>query len=181
MSSCAEGAMRIVLVSAVLLSALSMAGCAVVPTINPQVSASAQVAGSEQFVLAYHPQMGFVRGTRSVLANFGRPLEPASGPNRAVEACREAAWAEAVKLGARNIEAASAGPEHVNAKRQCVGPVRMRITYDKPVSGYEVREATLTCVVDRKGKLIKAFDPKTAASEIANGSQAPQAALWQPS
>lgn len=154
---------RVALISAVLPSALSMAGCTVIPAINPQVSASSLPAESDQTVLAYYPQAGFVRGTRSVLANFGRPLEPASGPNRAVEACREAAWAEAVKLGARNIEAVSAGPEHVNAKRQFVGPVRMRITYDKPMSGYEVREATLTCVVDPKGKLIDASHPSVRA------------------
>jgi hypothetical protein len=138
------------------IAALSVAGCAnaratwqqlLVATREPQ-------AQDEKSVLAYYPQIGFVRGTRTVLARLGIPLEPAPGPNRTVEACREAVWREAAKLGARDIEAVSAGPERRNEKGQFVGPVRLRITYYKLLGGYEVREATLTCIVDPEGKFV---------------------------
>src|SRR4051812_42683260 len=78
---------------------------------------------------------------------------PARGPNRAVAACREAVQAEAGKLGARSSEAVSAGPEQRNRQGQTVGPVRVRITYER-LGGYEVREATMRCVVDRSAKVV---------------------------
>jgi hypothetical protein len=61
--------------------------------------------------------------------------------------------AEAMKLGAKEVEAASTGPDRSNAKGQLVGSVRMRITYARP-NGYEVRLADMTCVVDRNGKIV---------------------------
>jgi len=106
-------------------------------------------------VLSYLPQVGFVRATRPVLAALGTPLQSAPGPNRAVKACRETVWAEAAKLGAREIEAVSARPEHLNGKGQFVGRVRIRVTYER-WSGKEVREITLTCVVGRDGAFIDA-------------------------
>ena len=83
------------------------------------------------------------------------PLQSAAGPNRAVEACGKAVREEAAKLGAQNVEVVSAGPEHRNEKGQFVGPIRARITYPRFWS-VEVREATMTCIVDGDGKLIKA-------------------------
>ena len=111
------------------------------------------------------------------MAAFEMKLRP-TGPNRTVEACRQAVWAQAAPLGAREIEAVSAGPDQLNDEGQVVGPVRTWITYERP-SGYEVREATLTCVVDLEGKFVDAFDPATRAPETGDGSQlretAPQA------
>jgi len=89
------------------------------------------------------------------LATLGSPLETAPGRNRTVEACRAVAWGEAQKLGAREIEAVSAGPDRPNGKGGFVGPVRMRITYARP-DGYEVRLADMTCVVDRSGRIVDA-------------------------
>lgn len=114
-----------------------------------------QAAGGEDIVTAYVPQAGEVRGTRAALATLGSPLAAAPGRNRTVEACRAVAWAEAQKLGAKEIEAVSAGPDRPNAKGGFVGPVRMRITYARP-DGYEVRLADMTCVVDRRGKIVDA-------------------------
>lgn len=149
---------QIVLVGTTLLASLLTPGCANIVSSLKQLSAAEAQPSTEdgQTLLAYYPQVGFVRGSRPVLANLGSPLEPAPGLNRAVEACREAAWTEAVKLGAREIEAVSAGPERLNEKGQFVGPVRMRITYYKLLGGYEVREARLMCVVDPEGKLVHA-------------------------
>ena len=106
--------------------------------------------------MTYVPQTGQVRGTRAAIASLGSPLTPAPGRNRTVQACRDVAQAEAVKLGAREIEAVSAGADRRNNKGQFVGPVCMRITYARP-TGYEVRLADMTCVVDAKGKIVDAF------------------------
>ena len=111
--------------------------------------------GGEEIVTAYVPPLGQVRGTRAALATLGSPLPAAPGRNRTVEACRAMTEAEAMKLGAKDVEAASAGPDRPNAKGQFVGPVRMRITYARP-NGYEVRLADMTCVVDRNGKIVDA-------------------------
>jgi hypothetical protein len=107
-------------------------------------------------VVVWVPQTGFVRGTRTTIAALGSPLQPAPGLNRTVEACRDRVQSEATKMGAQNVEAVSAGPQRRNEKGQIVGPVRMRITYARPV-GYEVREAVLMCVVDSKGKVVDAY------------------------
>ena len=114
-----------------------------------------QAAGDEDIVTVSVPQAGEVRGTRAALATLGSPLETAPGRNRTVEACRAVAWGEAQKLGAREIEAVSAGPDWPNGKGGFVGPVRMRITYARP-DGYEVRLADMTCVVDRSGRIVDA-------------------------
>jgi hypothetical protein len=114
-----------------------------------------QAAGGEDIVTVSIPQAGEVRGTRAALATLGAPLEAAPGRNRTVEACRAVAWGEAQKLGAREIEAVSAGPDRSNGKGGFVGPVRLRITYARP-NGYEVRLADMTCVVDSRGRIVDA-------------------------
>jgi len=82
-----------------------------------------------------------------------------------MDVCRRAIAAEAVKLRARKIETVPAGPEQMDKKGQRVAPVHVRITYDKPAGGYEVREATLMCVVDQAGKFVDAFDPLKRTAE----------------
>lgn len=116
----------------------------------------ASAASQAETTLVYVPQTGYVRGTPEALASLGTPLRAASGPNRTVEACREVVLSEAAKIGAREVEAVSAGPHRRDAKGRYVGPVHMRITYAR-LGGYEVREATMTCLVDRNGKIVDAF------------------------
>jgi|SRR5215207_1510580 hypothetical protein len=141
--------LRLVLISTTLIATLCTAECAeLVGALRQPSTAFASGAKSDEPVVEFRPQLGFVRGPRSVLATLGSPLTPAPGPNRTVAPCREAA-----KLGARNIEAVSAGPARLNKKRQFVGRVRIRIMYQK-LLGYEVRESTMTCVVDRAGKIV---------------------------
>src|SRR5690242_7410648 len=146
--------LRLVLISTTLMATLSTAECADLAGAPRQPSAaSAPEAPGNEPVVEFRPQLGFVRGTRSALATLGSPLKPARGPNRTVAPCRAAAWAEAAKLGARNIEAVSAGRARLNKKGQFVGRVRMRIMYQK-LLGYEVRESTMTGVVDRAGNVV---------------------------
>ena len=139
-------------VAATSAESTSAAGWRMPTQISPR---EASQAGGEETVTVWVPQTGLVRGTRSAVAGLGTPLQPAPGRNRAVEACRKVVQAEAAKLGAREVEAVSAGPERRNDKGQFVGPVRVRITYARP-SGTEVRTADMTCVVDAKGRIVDA-------------------------
>ncbi|WP_375457897.1 hypothetical protein [uncultured Enterovirga sp.] len=118
--------------------------------------APAPVAGGPDGELAtsFLSGIGMVLATRQVMAKIGRPLEPAPGPNRTVEACRDAAWAEASKLGATTIEAASAGRQGVDRQGRATAPVRMRITYPN-LMGFEVREAVMICTIDRRGTILE--------------------------
>jgi hypothetical protein len=110
----------------------------------------------DEVTLAYVPQTGYVRATPRTLASLGQPLRPALGPNRTVDACRTVVQSEAAKLGAKEVEAVSRGPHQVARGGHLVGSVDMRITYAVP-GGYEVREATMTCIVDRNGAIVDAF------------------------
>lgn len=123
-----------------------------------QISPASRAQG-EEVVSAYVPNTGYVRGTPQAVAAIGAPLEAAPGPNRTVEACRDVVESEASKIGAREVEAVSAGPHRRNRRGQYEGPVRMRITY-ATANGFEVREATMTCIVDGRGKIV---DAKAAA------------------
>ena len=121
------------------------------------LGSAAQAAG-EPTILSYVPQTGFVRGTSTALASLGRPLEPAPGQNRTVETCRDVVVGEASKVGAREIEAASGGAERRDGEGHYFAPVRFRITYARP-GGLEVRESTMTCVVDTRNQIVDAYIP----------------------
>ena len=110
----------------------------------------------ERIVEAFVPKTGQVRGTRIAIATIGMSLRPAPGPNRTVKACRAVVAKEAAKLGAREVEAVSAGPEHLTTSRKFVAPVKFRITY-KTRKAYEVRISVLSCVVSRRNKLLNAY------------------------
>ena len=113
-------------------------------------------ANGEQTTYALVPQTGIVRGTPTAIAAIGRPLLASAEPNRTVTPCRDTVQGEAIKAGARDVEAVSAGAEHVDRKGHYFAPVKMRITYSS-LGIYEVREATLTCIVDRQGKIVDAY------------------------
>ena len=110
----------------------------------------------ERILEALVPKTGRVRGTRTAIATIGMSLRPAPGPNRTVKACRAAVAREALRFGAREVEAVSAGREHVTTARRFVAPVKFRVTY-KTRRAYEVRISILTCVVNRRSKLLNAY------------------------
>ena len=122
--------------------------------LNPISAQSA--ANGERTVSSFVPGTGMVRGTPESLASIGRPLPRRAGINHTVETCRATVESEAMKLGAKQVEAASAGRDHLDRKGHYVGPVLLRVTYVRP-TGYEVRETTLTCIVDRAGKIVDAY------------------------
>ena len=109
--------------------------------------------------MSWVPNTGFVKGTSAVLATIGQPLAEVPGPNRTVEICRTTMWSEASKAGANEIEAISAGPDKRDSKGDYFAPVVMRLTYERPMA-YEVREATLICVVDPNGGIVGAYMPE---------------------
>ncbi len=113
-------------------------------------------AQSQVTELAWVPQTGWVRGTPAALASIGRPLEFASGRNRTVDACRSIVQAEAGKLRAKEVEVFSAGEDKLTKKGEYIAPVRVRITYPNWF-GYDVREATMTCIVDRRLQIVNAY------------------------
>lgn len=121
------------------------------------ISAASEATG-EQIIMSFVPGTGFVRGTSAALASIGQPLSPVPGRNRTVETCRTTVWSEASKVGAKEIEAVSAGPDRQDRKGHYFAPVLMRLTYDRPMV-YEVREAMLICVVDRRGGIVDAYTP----------------------
>jgi hypothetical protein len=116
---------------------------------------AASVRGDKSPII-WVPGTGYVTGAPDVLATIGQPLAGARGRNRTVEPCRETVLSEASKLGAIGVEAAPLGPEQKDPKGRIFSSVDMRITYKVP-GGFELRRATLTCVVDRTGRIVDAY------------------------
>jgi hypothetical protein len=118
-------------------------------------------------VLVYVPQTGYVTGEPDVIATIGKPLPAVAGRNRTVEPCRDAVFTEASKLGALDVEAVSAGHEKRDRRGRIFAPVDMRITY-KVNGGYELRRATLVCILDRKGRIADAYpiDPPEPQPQV---------------
>lgn len=161
---------RIDTIAAGLMATLGLAGCVEHLAQGPERNTSAAtwqmpwqispITGAseqrEETVPAFVPESGFVRATPQTMASIGKPLEPRPGPNFTVETCRDTVLSEAKKVGARDVEAVSAGAHHRDAKGNYVAPVLIRITYASLIT-YSVREATLTCIVDRDRKIVDAF------------------------
>ncbi len=101
--------------------------------------------------------VGMVRGTRQALASVGHALPQGPGPNRTVDTCRKTVAGATADYGeAKEVEAASVGPDHIDARGDYVGRVLVRVDYVRPW-GYEVREAVLTCIVDPNEKIVDAY------------------------
>jgi hypothetical protein len=115
-------------------------------------------AAGEQTVLSFVPGTGLVKGTPTALRSIGQPLPAAPGRNRTVDTCRDTVVSEAGKAGAKEVEAVSAGADKTDRKGDYFAPVLFRITYARPAA-YEVREAMMICVVNRKGGIVDAYMP----------------------
>jgi hypothetical protein len=86
------------------------------------------------------------------------PLPAAAATTPAVRACRAAVEAQASKYGAREVEAAPAGPQKRLRGGGSFAPVRIRVTYQGP-GGPEVRESSLICVTDGAGQIVDVYTP----------------------
>ena len=118
----------------------------------------ASAAAGEQTVLSMVPGTGLVKGTSVALQSIGQPLPEVPGRNRTVDTCRATVQGEASKTGMKQVEAVSAGADKVDKKGDYFAPVLFRLTYDRPMM-YEVRQATMICVVDKKGGIVDAYMP----------------------
>ena len=122
-----------------------------------QLTPTPEALGGEPTVTALVPGVGPVRAKPDVAARIGTPLQPVTGPNRTVLACRSIVTKRARELGARDVEAVSAGPEQRDGRGHYSAPVKVRITY--PATGgreAQVTEATLACEVDARQKIVDA-------------------------
>ena len=115
-------------------------------------------AAGEQPVLSLVPGTGFVKGTPAALQSIGQPLPEVAGRNRTVDTCRATVQSEATKTGMKQVEAVSAGADKMDKKGDYFAPVLFRLTYDRPMM-YEVRQATMICVVDKTGGIVDDYMP----------------------
>lgn len=118
----------------------------------------ASAAAGEQTILSMVPGTGLVKGTTLALQSIGQPLQEVPGRNRTVDTCRAVVMSEAGKAGMKQVEAVSMGADKTDKKGDYFAPVLFRITYDRPMM-YEVRQATMICVVNRKGAIVDAYMP----------------------
>jgi hypothetical protein len=125
------------------------------------IGAASEVAG-EETIMSMVPGTGLVKGTSVALQSIGQPLPEVPGRNRTVDTCRAVVTSEATKAGAKQVEAVSAGADKTDRKGDYFAPVLFRITYDRPMM-YEVREAAMICVVNRKGGIVDAYMPADQA------------------
>jgi hypothetical protein len=104
-------------------------------------------------VSIYREGIGWIRGTKRVLAALETPLAGAPRSVKLAAACREAIMPAAVARGATEIYVGAT--RHMSNRR--VALLEVRIFY-KGVSGYEVRQATVTCELDRSGQVLAVAD-----------------------
>lgn len=119
-------------------------------------ASTASVAQGETTIVVDKPGIGRIRGTQTALAKLDERIVPFSATSAVVSACKDAFDPQAKKEGAYSIEAAAAGPEKRNAKGR-TQQVFFRIFYADPKDqGVEVRQASIACMVGRKGELLDA-------------------------
>ena len=110
-------------------------------------------AGAEAQAVAVAPGTGTFYGTPQALAGLARAVPEGPGPNDALNPCRDYVEEEARRMGALQVEAASGGPHTRDRTGRLSAPIRLRIIYGRQ-GGYEVREAALTCSLDRRGRVV---------------------------
>jgi hypothetical protein len=135
----------------------------------PMSLALGQAGFAADEVSLYREGIGFIRGTRAAVAAYQQPLpDVAKRDVAAATACRDALVPAATALGASDVLAGGAGPSRRTRDGISV-PLEMRILYKGPV-GYEVRQATVTCDLDRDGQVV-------ALTEAASQAAPPQPPL----
>jgi hypothetical protein len=101
----------------------------------------------------YREGVGWIRGTQAALNALQQPL---TGARRArteiVAACRDAIVPAAVAQGASEVYAAGTARAR-SGRNGTVAPIEVRILY-KGVASQEVRQASVTCELDRAGQVV---------------------------
>jgi hypothetical protein len=106
----------------------------------------------------YREGVGWMRGAQEALSAVQQPLTGARGARpEIVAACREAVVPAAVAKGATEVYAAgTARARRGGAGR--VAAIEVRILY-KGMATTEVRQASITCELDRAGQVVALTDP----------------------
>jgi hypothetical protein len=105
----------------------------------------------------YREGVGWIRGTQAALNALQQPL---TGARRAraevVAACRDAMVPAAVAQGATEVYAAGTARAR-SGRNGTVAPLEVRILY-KGLASQEVRQASITCGLDRAGQVVALLD-----------------------
>jgi hypothetical protein len=105
----------------------------------------------------YREGVGWIRGTQAALNALQQPL---TGARRAraeiVAACRDAIVPAAVAQGASEVHAAGTARAR-SGRNGTVAPLEVRILY-KGIASQEVRQASVTCELDRAGQVVALSD-----------------------
>jgi hypothetical protein len=105
----------------------------------------------------YREGVGWIRGTQAALNALQQPL---TGARRAraeiVAACRDAIVPAAVAQGASEVYAAGTARAR-SGRTGTVAPIEVRILY-KGITSQEVRQASVTCELDRAGQVVALSD-----------------------
>jgi hypothetical protein len=98
---------------------------------------------------------GWVYGSPDTLKGLGKPLRRRPGVDqRTVRLCRDTLARTVAAHGAVQVEAASAGRSSRRSSAT-FAPLTARVIYRQP-SGYEVKQATVTCQMTRAGVAVLA-------------------------
>jgi hypothetical protein len=99
--------------------------------------------------------LGWVYGSPETLQRLGKPLQRRLGVDqRTVRLCRDALARTVAAHGAVQVEAASAGRSSRQSSAT-FAPLTARVIYRLP-SGYEVKQATVTCQTTKIGVAVLA-------------------------
>ncbi|HYY83614.1 MAG TPA: hypothetical protein VE686_03825, partial [Beijerinckiaceae bacterium] len=105
----------------------------------------------------YREGVGWIRGTQGALSAMQQPLTGARGARpEIVSACREAIVPAAVAKGATEVYAAGTARARRGGDGR-VAPLEVRILY-KGVTATEVRQASVSCELDRAGQVVALTD-----------------------
>ena len=130
---------------------------ATAPVALPASLAPTTPSLASQDLSVYREGVGWMRGTQAALSAMQQPLTGARGARpEIVAACREAIVPAAVAKGATEVHAAgTARARRGGAGR--VAPIEVRILY-KGMATTEVRQASITCELDREGQVVALTD-----------------------
>jgi hypothetical protein len=101
----------------------------------------------------YREGVGWIRGTQAALNALQQPLTGARGARtKIVAACRDAIVPAAVAQGASEVDAAGTARAR-RGRNGTVAPIEVRVVY-KGIGSQEVRQASVTCELDRAGQVV---------------------------
>jgi hypothetical protein len=129
---------------------------AAAPALPASLAPAVPSLGSNELSV-YREGLGWMRGTQAALNAMQQPLTAARGARpEIVAACREAIVPAAVARGATEVYAAGTARARKGGAGR-LAPIEVRILY-KGMATTEVRQASITCELDREGRVVALTD-----------------------